>query len=642
MKDGDKTKEQLIEELVKLRQQITELEKSKTKKKYPQVSTQKTHELLKHSINSTSITFYIAKTSGYYGATFITPNVKQVWGYEPNEFIDNSSFWIDHVHPEDKQRILSKLLCVFKEKFLTYEYRFLHKKGIYRWVRDEMYLVEDGAGNPIEIAGYFIDITERKMTEEALQESEEKYRNLFHSLVTGTSLVSLSGEVQDINEAGAAILGFDRPEDIIGRNIVDFYKNPEDRDMIIKKIAQGDIHNFEIEMVKKDGSVINCWISTSMVIIKGVKFRLTSAYDITGWQQLQEKLQKRKEEYRSLVQSTDDSIYLIDRIGTYLFINKKYLARLGLPLDKVLGRNYGAFHSEDNTKAFLKNVEKAFKTGRSFQQEHRSERDGKYFLRTLSPVRGPEGSITSITVTSKDITHRKQAEEALTQASKKLHRAYNQRKMLSRMLINLLEKDRRQIAMELHDHIGQTLTSLKMSLEVIHEKLKPGNEESETQIKTAQAKVIQAIKDVKNISHGLRPTMIDTLGIDSSLREMFNQIQEHMDIDIHYFSRGIPKRFEDDKELAIYRIAQEALSNIISHARAKNIFVNLVRKVDKLSFSVEDNGIGFDQAKIMNPSNSKRPFGLLIMRERAQQHDGEFIIESHPGKGTHVLVEIPL
>ena len=241
-----------------------------------------------------------------------------------------------------------------------------------------------------------------------------------------------------------------------------------------------------------------------------------------------------------------------------------------------------------------------------------------------------------------DMTGRKLAEEAFTQASEKLRREHNQRKILSKSLIDLLEKDRRQISMELHDHIGQTLTSLKMNLEIIHGKLKPDNTELEARIAVAQKRTIQAIKDIRNVSHGLRPAMIEALGVVSSLRELFNEIQQQADIEIHFFSRGIPERFEDVKELALYRVAQEALTNIIRHARAKNIFVNLVKKDKKLLLSVEDNGVGFDQDKVMDISKKKGSLGLLIMRERAVQLDGEFTIESQPGKGTHVLVEIPI
>jgi len=106
--------------------------------------------------------------------------------------------------------------------------------------------------------------------------------------------------------------------------------------------------------------------------------------------------------------------------------------------------------------------------------------------------------------------------------------------------------------------------------------------------------------------------------------------------------KGIPKRFDKEKELAIYRIVQESLTNILKHAQAKKIFVNLIKKDENFLLSVEDDGIGFDQDKVMKSSKGKGPFGLLIMKERAVQLDGELTIESQAGKGAHLLVEIPL
>jgi signal transduction histidine kinase len=104
----------------------------------------------------------------------------------------------------------------------------------------------------------------------------------------------------------------------------------------------------------------------------------------------------------------------------------------------------------------------------------------------------------------------------------------------------------------------------------------------------------------------------------------------------------VPKRFDPEKELAFYRIAQEALNNAVRHADAENVFVNLVKKGDVLSLSIEDDGVGFDTGKVMKTTKRKGPLGLLIMHERAELVDGEFAIESKPGKGTQVTVEMPL
>lgn len=131
----------------------------------------------------------------------------------------------------------------------------------------------------------------------------------------------------------------------------------------------------------------------------------------------QEILRKSEESYRALVESTEDSIYLVNRQYCYTFINQKHLQRLGYKATNCLGRPYSDFHSEEEARKFEATVDEVFATGRSVQQEHQSVRDNRYFLRTLSPVRKGDGTISAVTVISKQITKQKQMEEELRKLS---------------------------------------------------------------------------------------------------------------------------------------------------------------------------------------------------------------------------------
>jgi diguanylate cyclase (GGDEF)-like protein/PAS domain S-box-containing protein len=128
-------------------------------------------------------------------------------------------------------------------------------------------------------------------------------------------------------------------------------------------------------------------------------------------------LQPGDDKYRLLVESTDDSIYLVDNKYRYLFMNKKHLSRLGLPSEQVLGLPYSRFHSSDETRCFIAKVSEVFRTGKSVQHVHRSLRDGRYFLRTLSPITDQYGKIAAVTVISKDISELKMTEEKLLSLS---------------------------------------------------------------------------------------------------------------------------------------------------------------------------------------------------------------------------------
>ena len=298
-------------------------------------------------------------------------------------------------------------------------------------------------------------------------------------------------------------------------------------------------------------------------------------------------------------------------------------------------------HPEDelatSKKAFQETKEKG---DTRFETKFKKADDIVFDVEISSRVTDKEKGIVQGII--RDITDRKQAEKDLIISKDKLLKEHNQRKILSKRLIDLLEKDRQDVAMELHDNIGQSLTSLKINLEIIYDKLKPIDTELGSIIKVAEKRTIKVIKDIKNISHGLMSSVLDVLGLVSSLHELFDGFKEHADIKINFFNRDVPKRFDKEKELAIYRIVQEALNNIVKHAKAKNVFVNLLKKGNVLSLSVEDDGVGFDQEKAMRSSKGKGPLGLVIMRERAMQLDGELTIESQVGKGTNLLMEMPI
>jgi len=150
-----------------------------TERKWAEQQVLVANERLQYLLSSTSAVIYTAKTSGDYGATFISENVTQMVGYEPREFLEESSFWIDHVHPEDVQRILTELPRITEQERHAYEYRFRRKDGTYIWMRDEMKLVRDEGGEPLEIIGYWADITERKRAEETIRHLA------YHDTLTG-------------------------------------------------------------------------------------------------------------------------------------------------------------------------------------------------------------------------------------------------------------------------------------------------------------------------------------------------------------------------------------------------------------------------------------------------------------------------
>ncbi len=260
--------------------------------------------------------------------------------------------------------------------------------------------------------------TKVKNAVSALKESESRFRNIFESSKDG--IIFFDGKTRKIilgNKAMTKLLGCSKKE-LVGRSIKSLHPSKElpGIEKEFQKHVNGNISiSPGIPVLRKDGSVFYADISSSPITLDKRTYFSAFFRDTTERKQAEMALMESREQYRSLA-SAEDSMYLVDKKSRFLFMNDSHLSRLGLSLDKVIGKYYGDFHSLEDTHRFKTSVEKTFRTNRSCQVEHFSERDHKYFLRTFSPVRDAQGSMTAITVISKDITERKRAEDALLES----------------------------------------------------------------------------------------------------------------------------------------------------------------------------------------------------------------------------------
>jgi PAS domain S-box-containing protein len=240
-----------------------------------------------------------------------------------------------------------------------------------------------------------------------------------------------------------------------------------------------------------------------------------------------------------------------------------------------------------------------------------------------------------------EIEKRKTFEKVLKSSTEKIILEHSHRKALSRQLVELLEKDRRETAMALHDHAGQILTTLKMDLEAIEEKV--NQRPALLKLKAAKSKTLELLAFMRDVSMQLRPSALDTLGLVASVRNLIDQLQPTSAAKITFHGGDLPKSLSQDFEIALYRVIQEALTNALKHAHAENIFVNLIGKPKQKSvlLSIEDDGQGFDHVQDLPTAPETDHLGITIMRERVVLLGGDLRIESQPGKGTVVMVEIP-
>ena len=230
-------------------------DKNKTKNQHPFNGQDEENGILESFLEASSTILYRCIPEGDYPATFMSTNVKQQLGYDADEFVSKPAFWVERIHPEDKERILKSLSDIFEKGSHSYEYRFLHKDGTYRWMLDTMRLVHDDKGNPADIIGNWMDISARKRIENALRESEEKWRHLIENLPDLIAIVSQNGTIQLLNRTFSGV----SPQEIVKKSAYDFVL-PDYHDALRSAISRvfstGSHERLEVGAVVSGGGAV--------------------------------------------------------------------------------------------------------------------------------------------------------------------------------------------------------------------------------------------------------------------------------------------------------------------------------------------------------------------------------------------------
>jgi signal transduction histidine kinase len=210
---------------------------------------------------------------------------------------------------------------------------------------------------------------------------------------------------------------------------------------------------------------------------------------------------------------------------------------------------------------------------------------------------------------------------------------------LSRRLIEAQESERRTLARELHDEAGQALASLRFGLRLLDREIGKGGDVSGRAAELVE-RTDAVIDSLHRLAADLRPASLDHLGLEAALRQYSRLAGSKLGVEVHFKARGMKsERFSTEVETALYRVVQEAMANVARHARATRADVLLQRHGDRVTVMVEDNGVGFEPDEVRQRGDR---LGLLGLEERAEALGGTLTVESAPGAGTTVVVEVPI
>jgi len=325
--------------------------------------------------------------------------------------------------------------------------------------------------------------------------------------------------------------------------------------------------------------------------------------------------------------------------GKFKDINKAALNALGYTKEQLIGKPMETIYAPESQAKMKLLFEKWKKSEKLIDEEITIiTRSGKKRAVLLSAemIKSESGEVLHSLSVQKDITERKRIEE-------KLKRSQRELQDLSAHLQNIREEDRAHIAREIHDDLGQSLTALKMNLSLLEEDLiqyveKPKRSTIKNNLRYMGEILDETVSKVRQLITELRPEILDTLGILDALEWQLEEFQKRFGILVKFSCNITELNLTKERSLAVFRVFQEALTNIIRHAKATKVDIKITKQRDQLLIIIKDNGIGFSYKRPDVNNN----FGIIGMRERTSFCQGKLEINSRKGIGTTVLIQIPI
>ena len=465
-------------------------------------------------------------------------------------------------------------------------------------------------------------------------------RHIFKHSPALVCVTNFRGVFLDINEAGVKMLGGRLRDEYIGKiSIRQFYTDGDDRKRLQEIIARdGFVQEFETRFKRQDGGVIDVAITGAAYRNRSGKIIGYEAFivDITGRKKAEQALKESEEKYRTIVETSLSAI-LVHKEGLVLFANQRCAELTGYDhASQLIGRPFWEdVHPED--RAIVR--ERGLKREKGqLTPDHYNfrllDRDGKTARWVeLRAVHAMYMGQPAAVVNFIDITLSKKAEEEI--------------RHLSRRLVKVREEERKMLAADLHDEMGQTLTAMRFDLDFLQKALPPESAE-QRQRYDALVRSVERLADIaRKTTSYLRPQVLEHVVLIPALMRHIDEFKSRQpEIRVNFRHYGLKKRLHPEIELTIYRILQEGLTNIAKHACASHVEIILTYSHPNVILTIRDDGIGCEQltemVKSRNPGKHGRGIGLLSMIERVSSFGGSIDISSAPGKGTALRADIPV
>ena len=492
--------------------------------------------------------------------------------------------------------------------------------------------IVDHEGAPVLFGGVAVDITERKQAEELLRQQADLL-NQSHDAIF---VWKIGGGIVYWNRGAEELYGW-RSDEVIGRSshtLLNTSPQTTTKEMETCLAQEGRWYG-EVTHLAKDGRRLIVESRHVRVMYGGLEYALESNRDITERKQAEELLRQQAD----LLNQSHDAIIVWKIGGGIVYWNRGAEELYGWRSDEVIGRSS---HTLLNTSPLttIKEMEaRLAQEGRWYGEIIHLAKDGRRLIVESRHVRVMYGGQEYALESNRDITERKQADDAIHRNQMELSQQQAQLEELTSKLLTAQEHERRRIARDLHDDVSQRLAALVLEVASVenHPSIVPS--ELAHALTTLRQGLEQVSDDVHSLAYRLHPSLLEHAGLRPAVEDHVEQFTRRTGLPIRLKMAGIPNAVPLDRATCLFRVMQESIQNVVKHAQATRVTVQLRGSSKGLGLSVTDNGKGFNLADLRT---HQKGLGLSSMEERLRQLHGVFRIQSLPSQGTKVCAWVPI
>ncbi|HIN38876.1 MAG TPA: PAS domain S-box protein [Flavobacteriales bacterium] len=604
-------------------------------------------KLLELDINSRYRDLFKNNRDGIYistvGGTVIDVNrsALEITGYKTKEEFLKQNTNRHYADPTDRVRFQKEIL---KNGFVQdFEVKLRKKNGIHIICHLTSTALKSKKGKVIGYQGIIRDVTKLKRAEERTIKSEKRYKHLLNIMNEGMIQVDNKDHIQFVNERFCEMVGY-KIDELVGCLAYEILLEGEDRKFMKKRVKErmkGEMkEHYELKLRTKSGKFI--WVYVGPSPVKDEKGEIIGSLgiltDITNRKIAEETLRKSENKFRDLFEGSPDAVFVESLKGMVLDANPTACAMHGLSYEKLLEKSFLELIPKEHREEVARKNIKLQKENLGSFESYSLIKSGKIIPIEIKVNKIDYGGEPAMILHVRDISERRTAEE-------KLAKTYEHLRNLSAHLQRAKEEESTRIGRDLHDGLGQVLTALKIDISLLHRQLcSPETSNGVTGTLSKKTKsmldlVDSAMNSLRRISANLRPAVLDDMGLIAAVEWLIDDFRKRTKIKC-VLVLGINDEFKDSMGVStsIFRILQEALTNIIKHASATKVEIKLYMDGNDMALSVRDNGIGISEHRKKRINS----FGLLGIKERAASHKGTFSIEGEKSKGSIIRVKIPM